>query len=155
MEFSVTHDGTAYYATNACRLYGRGREMLYYRHLMTRICFWGAIALCSVAASATVVKSSPDETKPRPVTGESACPATNERLQPASALPEGVKAKWQREDPGKYWYFSSLAKCPEFRKSPVPDSDWPGMQALLVNGKGPDGVNAEFFAYYPAPSNAA
>ena len=67
----------------------------------------------------------------------------------------GTGAAWHRDAPEKYWNFAALEKCPEFRKSPFADSDWPGLQALLVKGKGPGGSEAEFFAYYAAPTNPA
>ena len=51
---------------------------------------------------------------------------------------------WRRESPEKYWNLASLEARPDFRESPFADSDWPGMRALLVKGKGPDGEDAEF-----------
>lgn len=56
-----------------------------------------------------------------------------------------------REDPGRYWDFEELARTPEYRTNPFAESDCPGLKAMLVKGKGPDGAESEFFAYYGCP----
>lgn len=63
-----------------------------------------------------------------------------------------IALAWQRENPEKHWNFGELSAVPECRQSPFADSDWPGMKALLVSGRGPNGKAAEFFAYYATPS---
>ena len=55
------------------------------------------------------------------------------------------------DDPAKYWNLDELSKTPSYRVSPHEESDWKGLQALLVKGKGPKGAEAEFFAYYGRP----
>lgn len=57
-----------------------------------------------------------------------------------------------REDPAKYWNFGELARTPDYRANPFPGSDCPGLKAMLVKGKGPEGSEAEFFAYYGCPA---
>lgn len=60
-------------------------------------------------------------------------------------------AGFEREDPAKYWNFEELCQVPQYRVSPYPESDFPGLKALLVKGKGPQGSEAEFFCYYGVP----
>lgn len=55
-------------------------------------------------------------------------------------------------DPSRYWRFEELAKTPKYRPCPFPESCYPGMKALLVEGKGPGDTKAEFFAYYGVPA---
>lgn len=54
-------------------------------------------------------------------------------------------------DPADFWDRQRLFHVPNCRANPYPESDYPGMRALLVDGRGPDGTNAEFFAYYAKP----
>ena len=72
-----------------------------------------------------------------------------------SALVANAAFAWQREDVEKYWNFAELSSKPEFRPSPFPESDWLGLKSILVKGKGPDGMTAEFFAYYATPTTVA
>ena len=58
---------------------------------------------------------------------------------------------FEREDPAKYWSSEELARVPNFRPSPFPDSEVEGLKAFLVQGKGPNGSAAEFFCYYGVP----
>ncbi|MCQ2395729.1 MAG: alpha/beta fold hydrolase, partial [Kiritimatiellae bacterium] len=57
-------------------------------------------------------------------------------------------------DPTDFWNAQELFKTPRFRANPYPESDYPGMRAMLVEGLGPDGTNAEFFAYFAKPEGA-
>lgn len=59
------------------------------------------------------------------------------------------------EDPAKYWSLDELSAAPAYRDNPYAESDYPGMRAMLVKGKGPNGSVAEFFAYYAVPSGKA
>ena len=54
-------------------------------------------------------------------------------------------------NPADYWNAKELFKVPSYRANPYPESEFPGMKALLVKGKGPDNSEAEFFAYYGHP----
>ena len=54
-------------------------------------------------------------------------------------------------DPARYWSFEKLSKTPRFRPCPFPESRYPGMRALMVEGVGPEDSQAEFFAYYAVP----
>ena len=58
---------------------------------------------------------------------------------------------FEREAPEKYWDMKELSETPEYRISPYRESDYAGMKALLVKGKGPKGSVAEFFCYYAVP----
>lgn len=58
-------------------------------------------------------------------------------------------------DPKTYWDTAQLYKTPAWRANPYPESDYPGMQAMLVEGLGPKGTKAEFFAYYAKPEGPA
>ena len=60
-------------------------------------------------------------------------------------------AGFEREDPAKYWDLAELSKIPECRLSPYKESEFPGLKALLVKGKGPKNAEAEFFCYYGVP----
>lgn len=55
------------------------------------------------------------------------------------------------EDPKAYWKMDELAKVPACRPSPFPDSDFKGLKAMLVSGRGLGGAEAEFFCYYGVP----
>lgn len=55
------------------------------------------------------------------------------------------------DDPGKYWNIDELASVPASRPAPFPESRYPGLKALLVSGRGPNGSSAEFFCYYGTP----
>ena len=55
------------------------------------------------------------------------------------------------DDPAKYWNLDELSKTPSYRVSPHAESDWKGLQALLVKGKGPKDGEAEFFCTYALP----
>ena len=57
----------------------------------------------------------------------------------------------QDADPEAFWSVSDLLAPPRYRQNPYTDSDFPGLQALLVEGRGPNGTNAEFFVYYAKP----
>ena len=65
----------------------------------------------------------------------------------ALTTPAGVR----RDDPTKHWNFEELKDAPACRANPFPESDYPGLKAFLVQGRGPDGSKAEFFAYYGFP----
>jgi len=67
-------------------------------------------------------------------------------LLAASAL-----AGFERENPAKYWNLEELSKVPAYRASPYKESEFPGLKAMLVKGKGPKGAAAEFFCYYGVP----
>ena len=58
-------------------------------------------------------------------------------------------------DPGKYWKLDELSAAPAYRASPFPETEWQGLKALLVKGKGPNGNEAEFFCYYGHPDAPA
>ncbi|MDD4623531.1 MAG: hypothetical protein PHG71_09880, partial [Kiritimatiellae bacterium] len=68
----------------------------------------------------------------------------------ASAAAEGDRAK-HRDDPAKYWNLEGLSVVPSFRECPIPETRYEKLKPILVSGKGPDGTNAEFFAYYAVP----
>ena len=53
-----------------------------------------------------------------------------------------------RDEPTKYWDFGKLQSAPKYRDCPYPDSEYPGMRPILVEGFGPNGTAAEFFCYY-------
>jgi len=53
--------------------------------------------------------------------------------------------------PSDYWKTNEPFRAPSYRANPYPESDFPGLRALLVKGKGPEGTEAEFFAYYGHP----
>lgn len=72
-------------------------------------------------------------------------------LMSLAAVHAACLADGFREDPAKYWNFAELAEKPDWRANPYPESDYPGLQAMLIKGKGPDGSEAEFFAYYGRP----
>ena len=57
-------------------------------------------------------------------------------------------------DPADFWNAQELFRTPRFRANPYPESDYPGMRAMLVEGQGPGGTNAEFFAYFAKPEGA-
>ena len=57
-----------------------------------------------------------------------------------------------REDPAKYWNLAELEKAPAARPCEEPESAFPGMEALYLAGRGPEGTAAEFFAYFALPS---
>ena len=71
----------------------------------------------------------------------------------ASALSSAV-AEF-REDPAKYWNLKELSAAPAYRVSPYKESDYEGLEALLVSGKGPNGTSAEFFCYLGRPAGKA
>ena len=54
-------------------------------------------------------------------------------------------------DPTRHWSFAELEKAPSYRASPYPETEWQGLKAMLVKGKGPNGAEAEFFCYYGHP----
>ena len=58
-----------------------------------------------------------------------------------------------RDDPAKYWNFSDLSAAPKFRDCPESDSAYPGLRPILVEGRGPNGSQAEFFCYYALPDS--
>ena len=60
----------------------------------------------------------------------------------------GAYAADERADPAEHWNFDELSAVPACRDCPYPESRSEGLRALLVEGRGPDGTNAEFFAYY-------
>ena len=62
-----------------------------------------------------------------------------------TALPEG----WG--DPSRHWRLAELAAPPAYRAAEFPESRHPGLKALLVEGKGPQGTAADFFCYYGRP----
>ena len=64
----------------------------------------------------------------------------------AIAIPTGF-----RETVEKYWHFDELSKTPDCRPCPHEECAFPGMDALLLKGKGPKNTTAEFFAYYARP----
>ena len=70
-------------------------------------------------------------------------------IQGGFAVPEEF-----REDPAKYWRFSELEAAPRFRDCPYPNSEYPGMRPILVEGFGPNKTSAEFFCYYALPEEA-
>ena len=63
---------------------------------------------------------------------------------------EGDRAK-HRDDPAKYWNLKELSVFPSFRECTIPETRYEKLKPILVSGKGPDGTNAEFFAYYAVP----
>lgn len=63
-----------------------------------------------------------------------------------TALPEG----WG--DPSRYWRLAELAVPPAYRAAKFSDSQYQGLKALLVEGKGPNGTAADFFCYYGRPA---
>lgn len=64
-------------------------------------------------------------------------------------------ASTARESPEKYWNFSELSKAPKWRAAPYPESQYPGMKAILVSGRGPGDSSAEFFCYTAFPEGQA
>lgn len=58
-------------------------------------------------------------------------------------------------DPKTYWNAEQLFKTPAWRANPYPESDYAGLKAMLVEGVGPKGSKAEFFAYYATPEGPA
>ena len=60
-------------------------------------------------------------------------------------------ADCQDARPEDFWSSSELFAAPRYRQCPYADSGFPGLRALLVEGRGPAGTNAEFFAYYAKP----
>jgi len=68
----------------------------------------------------------------------------------ALSLPQGF-----RESPEKYWNFAELSSAPHCRPCPNPECLFKGMDALLVEGSGPNGSKAEFFCYFAKPDGAA
>lgn len=62
-------------------------------------------------------------------------------------------SRWDFEDdPTRYWNLGELSKVPAYRELKGTESDWPGLKALMVSGKGPKDSAAEFFCYYGVPS---
>ena len=57
-------------------------------------------------------------------------------------------------DPAAFWQAQELFRAPGFRPNPYPESDFEGLKALLVKGRGPNGSDAEFFCYYGVPDGA-
>ena len=68
-----------------------------------------------------------------------------------AALCCGAYAADEKADPAEHWNFDELSAVPACRDCPYPESRSEGLRALLVEGRGPDGTNAEFFAYYGRP----
>ena len=68
-----------------------------------------------------------------------------------AVLPCVALSDFVREDPSLYWNFAELSQKPAFRTSPYAESDYAGMKALLVKGRGPKDTSAEFFCYYGVP----
>lgn len=54
-------------------------------------------------------------------------------------------------NPDDYWNRKELYQVPSWRPNPYPESDYPGMKAMLVKGHGLKGESGEFFVYYAVP----
>lgn len=71
-----------------------------------------------------------------------------------AALQPVLKDTCADADPAAFWQARELFNAPSFRPNPYPESDFEGLKALLVKGKGPNGSDAEFFCYYGVPDGA-
>ncbi|MBR4223021.1 MAG: hypothetical protein IKR81_17800, partial [Victivallales bacterium] len=67
-------------------------------------------------------------------------------------LNSGESFTFEREEPEKYWNIQELFKVPSYRDSGFEDSKAEGMRDLMVSGYGPNGTQAEFFAYVSLPT---
>ena len=65
----------------------------------------------------------------------------------AVAIPSGF-----REETDKYWNFKELERAPESRPCPEKACAYLDLEPLLLTGRGPDGTEAEFFAYFAKPA---
>ena len=63
----------------------------------------------------------------------------------------GVLMAQQSEPPEKYWDFSKLKNAPAYKEAPFPDSQYPGMKAILFDGAAYEGKPAPVFAYIGFP----
>ena len=54
-------------------------------------------------------------------------------------------------DPDRFWNRDELYRVPGWRANPFPESDYPGMRAMLVKGKGLPNESGEFFVYFATP----
>ena len=59
------------------------------------------------------------------------------------------------ETPADIWNADELFKTPSYRACTDAESAYGGLKPLFVSGKGPDGVQAEFFCYYGTPEGVA
>ena len=62
-----------------------------------------------------------------------------------------VPADQMREDPSKYWNLEDWKNPPAYRDAGFPDSEYPGLTAIMYKGLSPDGTERELFAYIGIP----
>lgn len=72
----------------------------------------------------------------------------------AASKPDSENGSF-REDAAKYWDFARLSRAPSWRSCEKRECQFPGLKAMLVKGVGPNGTEAEFFAYYAHPEVTA